>query len=142
MTTAILDTNVVVQSLIGSANSASVRTREALYDGRFQLLYSPATLDELLDVLMLEAIRERHGLSDTEILDFVASVLVDAQRFAGVVDVSATLTRDVTDTKFLSLASESQADYIVTNDRRHLLPLKQFDQTRIVTPYQFLEELP
>ncbi len=36
--------------------------------------------------------------------------------------------------KFLSLAAESEAGYIVTNDRRHLLRLKQHGSTKIVTP--------
>ena len=141
MTTAILDTNVLVQSFISSRRSASVRTLEACYDGRFRLVYSPDSLDEVLDVLMLPQIRDRHGMNDTELLDFIASLLVDADRFSGAAQVSAEITRDVTDTKFLALAAESAADYPVTNDRRHLLPLKQYGETRIVTPSQFLRKL-
>jgi predicted nucleic acid-binding protein len=56
--------------------------------------------------------------------------------------VSATLPRDVTDTKLLALADEAGADYLVTNDRRHLLRLRQDGKTRIVTPARFLGELP
>jgi predicted nucleic acid-binding protein len=48
---------------------------------------------------------------------------------------------DVTDTKFLALAEESGATYLVTQDRRHLLRLKQYGKTQIVTPAQFLKEL-
>lgn len=83
----------------------------------------------------------RYALSDDEILDFIASLMIDAERYAGILPVSTLLTRDVTDTKFLSLAAESDADYLVTNDRRHLLPLKRFQRTRIVTPAWFLREL-
>jgi hypothetical protein len=42
MISAILDSNVVVQSLISSATSASARALEAYYDERFRLVYSPA----------------------------------------------------------------------------------------------------
>jgi predicted nucleic acid-binding protein len=52
--------------------------------------------------------------------------------------VSHAVSRDVTDTKFLDLAVASDADYFVTNDRRHLLPLKRIGRTRIVTPHKFL----
>ena len=59
-----------------------------------------------------------------------------------VLNAHPSLTRDVSDTKFLSLAAESLADNLVTNDRRHLLPLRQYGVTRIVTPAQFLAQLP
>jgi predicted nucleic acid-binding protein len=48
---------------------------------------------------------------------------------------------DITDVKFLSLADEADADYLVTKDGRHLLRLKKYRQTRIVTPAQFLAVL-
>jgi predicted nucleic acid-binding protein len=85
--------------------------------------------------------RRRHGLSDDEILEFVASLLAASGEFAGQTTISPRLPRDVTDTKFPALAAESHADYLVTNDRRHLLPLKKFQHTRIVTPRQFLAAL-
>jgi putative PIN family toxin of toxin-antitoxin system len=98
-------------------------------------------IDEVLDVLVLPQIRSRHGLTDTELLEYLAALLVDAVRFPGIVPVSPRITRDVTDTKFLSVAVESTADYLVTNDHRHLLPLRRYRGTRIVTPTQFLHEI-
>jgi predicted nucleic acid-binding protein len=47
----------------------------------------------------------------------------------------------VTDAKFLGLAEEAGANFLVTNDRRHLLRLKRHGRTRIVTPARFLREL-
>jgi uncharacterized protein len=141
MITAILDTNVIVQGVISTSRSASARTIDALLDGRFQLVYAPAVADEWLDVLSLPQMRRRHGLNDDELLDFLTALLIDGQRFPGNRNVSARLTRDVTDTKFLALAVESNADYLVTNDRAHLLPLKRFASTKIVTPTKFLRQL-
>jgi predicted nucleic acid-binding protein len=43
--------------------------------------------------------------------------------------------------KFLSLAQEADADYLVTKDGRHLLRLKKFGRTQIVTPTRFLAAL-
>ena len=51
------------------------------------------------------------------------------------------LPRDVTDVKFLNLAHETDADYLVTKDGRRLLRLKKYRRTRIVTPTQFLAYL-
>lgn len=67
MTRVILDTNIAVQYLISSPRSASVRTIEAYFEGRFRLVYSQATLDELFDLLTHSRIRTLHALSDDEI---------------------------------------------------------------------------
>lgn len=142
MIAAILDTNVLVQALISPLRSASARTLEAYYDGRYRLVYSPQTIDELMEVLILPRMKKRHGLSDDELLEFVASLLPDAEEYSGEVKVPTDLARDVTDTKFLALAEESGADYLVTNDHRDLLRIGAWSGTRIVTPAEFLRELP
>ena len=141
MISAILDTNVVVQAAI-SPRGASHRTLGAYFDGKFQLVFSEATLQELTQVLLLPSMQVRHGWSDSDVEDFVAFLAMDAAIYVGRPAVPANLTRDVTDAKFLSLAVESGADYLVTNDRRHLLRLRRHASTRIVSPMQFLNALP
>jgi putative PIN family toxin of toxin-antitoxin system len=141
MITAVLDTNVIVASAIGSAKSTGGRILDAYFDGKFRLAFSPATSDELLQVLSLPKIRARHHWSDDQILRFVLSLHVSAIIGTGQLKVSAKVTRDVTDTKFLALTAETRADFLITKDRRHLLRLRQIEKTRIVTPSQFLKEL-
>ena len=72
----------------------------------------------------------------------MAFLSTDAAIYAGQLSASPSLTRDVTDAKVLSLAAESSAAFLVTNDRRHLLRLRRHDSTRIITPTRFLAELP
>jgi putative PIN family toxin of toxin-antitoxin system len=139
MIKAVLDTNVVVQAVIGSPRSASHRVLRAYDAGKFRPVWSAATMDELLNVLALPHIRARLGWSDDEILDFALSLLLHADTVTGHSSVSAAIPRDVTDTKLLVVSAQSRADYLVTNDRRHLLPLKRFLETRIVTPARFLK---
>lgn len=141
MITGILDTNVLLQSIIGSPRSASFRTLEANEAGKYRLIFSPATIDELIEVLLLPLMRDRHGWNDDEIVRFVTTLLADATLCVRGQTVSAKVTRDVSDVKFLSLAVEARADYLVTNDRRHLLRLKRYQHTKIVTPMRFLREL-
>jgi putative PIN family toxin of toxin-antitoxin system len=142
MTAAILDTNILVSAAIGSPRAAAARALDAYYQGRYRLIFSPATIDELLEVLLLPHIRARHGWSDDEVLRFLTSLFVNADLYPDRHTVPASLTRDVTDPKFLALAVESGAPYLVTNDRRHLLRLGRYGPTRIVTPAHFLRELP
>jgi putative PIN family toxin of toxin-antitoxin system len=141
MITAVLDTNVFLQALISTPRSASVRTLRALDREQFQLVFSPATIDELLEVLSVPRMRNRHGLSDDEILRFVLSFLPDAIILPDPPLPSPSVPRDVSDTKFLALAEASGADFLVTNDRRHLLHLRSYGRTQILTPAVFLRKL-
>ena len=58
MTTAILDTNVFIRAAIGSSRTASACALDAYYAGLFELVLSPSTAEELLEVLTLP---EMHG---------------------------------------------------------------------------------
>jgi putative PIN family toxin of toxin-antitoxin system len=140
MITAIVDTNVVVQAAI-SPKGASFQVLKAHLDRKYQLISSPTMLDEISRVLMIPHIRTRHTWSDAEIRAFVELLATDAATYPAQRPVRVSITRDPTDTKFLSLAEESAADYLVTQDRRHLLRLKQHAKTQIVTPARFLKEL-
>ncbi len=141
MITAILDTNVLLQAAIGRAQGASCRVLRASKEGKYTLVFSPTTLEELFDVLMVPRLRKLHGWSDDQILEFTSSFFVDAAIFPGEKIVSPSLTRDPSDTKFLALAEESKANFLVTKDRRHLLGLKRYNETWIVSPSQVLREL-
>ena len=45
------------------------------------------------------------------------------------------------DNRVLECALEVKADYIVTGDRKHLLPLKEFQGIRILTAASFLRRI-
>jgi len=47
---------------------------------------------------------------------------------------------DIKDNMILAAALETKADYIISLDREHLLPLKNYQQIQIVNPHQFLKE--
>ena len=49
-----------------------------------------------------------------------------------------TVLKDQSDNKFLNLAYESKADYLITGNRNHFSILK-FEQTKIVSPKEFCE---
>ena len=139
MNSAILDCNVVLQAIIGSMSAASYRTVTACLDGDFRLVVSGEVLQEYFDVLTLPRLRSQHRFSLSQILSYLDVLVADCDRVQVTRSVSPRLTRDITDAKFLALAEVSNANYLVTNDRRHLLPLKRHGHTRIVVPAQFLK---
>lgn len=141
MTTAILDTNVIVQSLIGSTRGASSRTLEAYREKRFQSVFSPESLDELDQVLRIPSIHGRSGWSAADFRQFYRFLLANSIVFRDVRAAPIAIPRDATDVMLVNLAFHSNANYLVTNDRRHLLPLRRIGQTLIVTPAKFLPVL-
>lgn len=48
---------------------------------------------------------------------------------------------DPEDDVVVATAVAARADYLVTGDRRHLLPLGSYQGIRVVTPRQFLDLL-
>ena len=143
MITAVVDTNVLLRGAIsGSRRSASKDLVNAFFAGRFLLFLSWETFQEFQRVLVEEDVRAKHGWTDEKIVRFCRALEVRARLVLPKVTVPASVTRDATDTKFLALAHESNANYLVTKDNRHLLRLKQYHRTRIVTPARFLRELP
>lgn len=55
--------------------------------------------------------------------------------------VTASVTRDPTDAKWLALAVDGQADYPLTVAKRHLLRLKTYGRTQVVRPAAFKRAL-
>src|SRR5688572_15618643 len=102
MVTAILDTNVFVRATL-RRRSPSANVLLAYVDRKFELVISEAVLEELFAVLLLPDIRALHGWTDNEILRFVTDLPSRATLYPGNIQVPASLPRDVSDVKFLSL---------------------------------------
>lgn len=139
MLKAVIDTNIKTAGTgTKYGDGASAMTIKALLRNEFQSFESIDTLDEMESVLRSEKARSVHRWNDQQLdyfCDHWAShcTLIEAPR-----TVAAVICRDITDVKFLDLAIAGDADYLVTFDRRHLLPLKKIGRTRIVTPHKFL----
>jgi uncharacterized protein len=51
------------------------------------------------------------------------------------------LEADPKDGYLLSLSQVAKADYLITGDKKHLLPLKTFGKTKIATPTEFYDAI-
>ena len=74
MIVAVLDTNVIVQAVIGSGQAASASVVDELFEGRFIIATSSSVLQELLRVLSLPKFLKRHGFSQQEIVTYIRAV--------------------------------------------------------------------
>ena len=71
----VVDTNILVRALIrpqGTVGPVLLRLRR----GDYTLLYSDATLEELIDVLNRPRIRDKYSLSEADIRTVVALILL------------------------------------------------------------------
>jgi hypothetical protein len=134
----ILDTNVLLGALISSHGSPDAIYR-AWRATRFELVTSIAQLEEVRRVSRypkLKSILPAHR---------VGTMVNNLQR-AIVLDVLPSLPKgieanDPNDTFLLAMALASEANYLVTGDRRAgLLPRGSIGRTRIVTPATFCAE--
>jgi len=127
----VFDTNLLVSAYLWGG--APRQALEQIRDGRWILLASHQTFDELIRVLGYR----KFGLTASEI----QPILNDLITLSHIVEVKQPVTvirDDPTDDIFLGLASAGQAAFLVSGDR-HLLRLKTFRSTSIITVRRFLD---
>lgn len=133
-------------SILGRPNAAPARIVKAMLNGAFKVYSSREAMEELYKVLISERLmrllRER---SEVAILTYILMnsivILVEPKKH-----ISA--CRDLDDDKFLEIAYEIKADYLVTLDK-DLLDLrdensevKLFEQkVKILRPSELLKRL-
>jgi putative PIN family toxin of toxin-antitoxin system len=134
---AVVDTNVLVRAVIRPRGSCRL-VLLGLRHGDYTLLYSQATLDELVDVLNRPRIRQKYGLTDQDITTVVRLILMRGEAVPAVAKIAA--CRDPKDDKFLEVAVSGRAEVIVSEDK-DLLVLHPFDGIPILPIGTFVEML-
>ncbi|MYC93984.1 MAG: putative toxin-antitoxin system toxin component, PIN family [Caldilineaceae bacterium SB0661_bin_32] len=120
----VLDTNVIISGLNFRGNERLVL--ELARRGRFELYLSLFILQEAAGVLT-----RKFGWSEersTQVLRMLQStaVVVEPQRILSVIE------KNQADNQILACALEASADYLITGDRRHLLPLETYRNVQII----------
>jgi len=131
----VLDANVLVSAVISAAGPPR-QVLTAWVEGRFELVASPALLEELRDVL--DRPRLRRWVSTATASDFIDALAEDAE----LIDdppAQPGLSPDPDDDYLVALARAAGAGCLVSGDR-HLLDLAD-PNPPVVTPRRFLEVL-
>ncbi|WRH67611.1 MAG: putative toxin-antitoxin system toxin component, PIN family [Planktothrix sp. GU0601_MAG3] len=126
----VFDTNVLLSGL--GWRGSPYRCLELARTGQIKAI----TCQELLDEL-LEKLEQKLNFTDSQITD----TLFDLLSFLQVVKISNTLNVIITDpddNMVLECAVIGQANYIVTGDKKHLLPLKNYQGIEILQAADFL----
>ena len=139
MLKAVLDTNVIVSSVI-SKKGAPFLLIHAWQESQFVLIVSESIIREVQRVLSAPKLKDTFYLTDARITRFVETLRKHAILVSGKSRAQGAIPNDPSDEMFLAAALNAKADFIVSGDK-HLLDLKTFQSIPIVTPRDFLDRL-
>jgi len=133
----VLDTNVLVSGFINPLGPPG-RILKALRQKKFVLVTTPSINQEILTVLNRPRLQYKYGLRE-HLFDAAFILWEEAQVIPDPAEVK--VSRDPDDNKFLAAARAGSANYLVTGDINDLLILGRYENTRIVSPAQFMDLL-
>jgi len=128
-----LDTNVLVSATLFGGNPEKIL--DLAGEGKIKILISEKILEEFREVL-----QEKFGfsLSMAELaasgIREISSLITPTQRLTVIKEKEA-------DNRVLECAVEGRAQYIVSGDTKHLQPLKEYQEIKILSPAQFLKAI-
>ena len=129
----VLDTNVIISALNFPGNERLVL--ELALRGRFEFYLSLFILEEVAGVLKRKFGWEEERTAQAIRVIENAATVIEPPRLAEVVEGGHA------DNRILECAVEASADYLVTGDRRHLLPIGEHQSMRIVNAPRVLSAL-
>jgi putative PIN family toxin of toxin-antitoxin system len=129
---AVFDTNIFVSALAIPGGSAE-RAIDLVLDARVHLCISKEIIHEVLGVLAQKFSKSPEELSRTAVfLSDLAELVAPRKTLA--------ILGDEPDNRILECAATGHADVIVTGDRA-MLNLKNYQEIRILSLRQFLDEI-
>lgn len=138
MVCAVLDANVYVSALIRSTGRPGQIIERFLRGSAFDLLLSPAIIDETLRAFRYPRVRKYISRDVDPALWFEGIILL--ARLVADEQAALHLSADPDDDKYIAAAIEGSAAYVVSGDP-DLLAIGEHDGIRILTPRAFLSVL-
>lgn len=135
----VLDTNIVVSALLWGGTPHHLLAAIRRLAGA-QLYSSPILIEELVDVLTRPSPAGRLDLIGKSAAMVLADY-VEAVELIEPVEVPRVVIRDADDDQVLAVAVAARADLIVSGDRKHLLPIGNYQGIAIVEAGEALQRI-
>lgn len=133
MRSIVCDTNVLISAIIYGGNPERILL--SAEKGEFTIFISPAILLEVSRILRVKFKWQEYQIHEAiSYLGKLCSVIKPDERITRV-------KNDPSDNRILECAITANVEYIVSGDKRHLLPVKKFRGIPIVSPATFLANL-
>ncbi|MEK7597037.1 MAG: putative toxin-antitoxin system toxin component, PIN family [Patescibacteria group bacterium] len=128
---AVLDTNILISALFFGGKPREIF--DLILEKEFIGITSPYIIFELKDVL-----RRKKFDIDEERIEEAVDLIKEYFEEVNLQTKLNLIKHNHPDNKILALAIDAKADYLITGDKQHLLPLKKIKKTKIVSTEEFL----
>jgi len=127
----VLDTNIYISAILFGGSCGEILRLAA--EGSFKLVISKRIITEIEVVLRGKFKWSKRQISQT--ISYIKNIATVINP-----DIPLSVIRnDPSDNKILECAVAVEADYIVTGDRNHLLPINKFRGIKIMNSAEFLK---
>lgn len=133
MISIVCDTNVLISAIVFGGNPERIILAEE--KNEITIFISPAILLEASRILRVKFNWQEYQIHET--ISYLGKLCV-------IIKPSSRINRirtDPSDNRILECATRAKADYIISGDTRHLLPVKKFRGIPIISPASFLLNL-
>lgn len=128
--TIICDTNVLVSALAFPGGIPD-KILKSIFSGRVRHATTPDILTELKRVLLEKiALEEKDAERSVTLIVRNSQLVYPRERLS-------VIKSDESDNRLLEAVEASSASYLVTGDKKHLLPLKNYKSCLILSPRDF-----
>lgn len=129
----VLDTNVYISAII--IGGVCEKLFEEIQKRDLKIFISPFLIEEIVKVL-----KKEFKWSD-EMIQFVICFLLEKAILIYPQKKVFIIKEKEDDNRILEIALEAKAHFLISGDKRHILPLKKINHTQIISPKNFLKIL-
>ncbi len=129
----VIDTNVFVSGLTFKGKPREVL--DLIWRGDIEACISSFIFKELEENLKKDFSWDRNQIKHTIEKIKAKTILIQPKNKVSVIE------ENDDDNRILECAIEGKAQYLIFGDRKHLLPLKEYQGTKILSPAEFLKLL-
>lgn len=129
----VIDTNVFISGLNFRGNPREIL--DLMRREMIEVFISPFIFDEIERVLEEDFGWEKKQIEKT--IKMIKSRAVEVQPKTEVTIIK----EKEDDNRIIECAVEGKVQYIITGDKRHLLPIKEYRRIKILSPAEFLRSL-
>jgi len=129
----VLDTNVYISAILFGGKPEKIRRLSK--ERKIELLISEAIIAEITEIL-----RKKFNWESWQISQVIDEIREAAALIIPYKNISV-IKEDDDDNRILECAIEGRAQYIVSGDEHHILPLKHYQGIKILSPDEFLKEI-
>lgn len=128
----VLDTNVYISAILWRPEASGEEILRLAGLDSFELVISRSIISEIEAILKEKFKWSKRQISETS--SYIRNIVTVINP-----DVSLSVVKnDPSDNKILECAVAAKANYIVTGDKNHLLPMKEYKGIKIVNPAELL----